>query len=130
MCNCSYSQLEKFIIENFDDSFIKYFFVDKLIIEILKQVEEEVLNELKNKNNEEECKNYLNSKIDYFYKSYIIPNVYFILILILSSIESGDYMKFDKTDWKFVTIFSEIFFDKFIIPKWFFNFKCKGTKKI
>ena len=116
MCNCSYSQLEKFIIENFDDSFIKYFFVDKLIIEILKQVEEEVLNEFKNKNNEEECKNYLNSKIDYFYKSYIIPNVYFILILILSSIESGDYMKFDKTDWKFFTIYSKIFFDKFIIP--------------
>ena len=39
-------------------------------------------------------KDYLNKNIGEYYNSLIIPNVYFIRMLILTFIESGDFIKF------------------------------------
>ena len=45
--------------------------------------------------NEKDFKNYLNNEIGNLYDEFIVPNCYFVKIIILSSIESGDYIKFN-----------------------------------
>ena len=100
MCKNEQLENENFISEKFDDTYIKNFFVKKLIIEALKRIEKDIFENLKDLNGSEECKNYLNNNISKYYQLNIIPNIYFILTLILSSIESGDYIKFEhKLDW-------------------------------
>ena len=93
MCESKYLECENIISEEFDNFFIKDFFLEKLIKETLDSEEAFIKGNLKGKNREE-CKKYLNSNIGNIYNELIIPNVYFIKILILSSIESGDLIKF------------------------------------
>ena len=101
MCKNEQLENENFISEKFDDTYIKNFFVKKLIIEALKRIEKDIFENLNDLNGSEECKNYLNNNISKYYQLNIIPNIYFVLTLILSSIESGDYIKFKhKSDWK------------------------------
>ena len=100
MCKCDQFENENFINEKFDDFYINNFFIKRLIIEALKKIEKSVFEYLNNLNDSEECKHYLNNNISIYYQLNIIPNIYFILTLILSSIESGDYIQFKhKSDW-------------------------------
>ena len=94
MCECDYSKFEKFITEKFNDHYIKPFFIEQLIKEILSNIERDILKDLNNKN-EEQIKNLLIEKIGEFHNKEIIPNAHFIYILILSSIESGDEIIFN-----------------------------------
>ena len=101
MCKCDQFENENFINEKFDDFYINNFFIKRLIIEALKKIEKSIFEYLNNLNDSEECKQYLNNNISIYYQLNIIPNIYFILTLILSSIESGDYIQFKhKSDWK------------------------------
>ena len=101
MCKCDQFENENFINEKFDDFYINNFFIKRLIIEALEKIEKSIFENLNNLNDSEECKQYLNNNISIYYQLNIIPNIYFILTLILSSIESGDYIQFKhKSDWK------------------------------
>ena len=100
MCKCSILNSENIIKEKYEDTYIKNICLKKLIIESLQNLENIILNELNGLNGEQN-KRYLNNNIGKYYNLYIIPNVYFILLLILSSVESGDLIKFNhKWDWK------------------------------
>ena len=94
MCENKYFEKEFFISEIFDDSYIKNFMIEQLIKETLQSVEELIKKDLKNKN-DEQTRKYLNEKIGNLYNNLLIPNICFILILIISSIESGDEIKFN-----------------------------------
>jgi hypothetical protein len=101
MCNSTYSEFENFINSNLDDIFIKKLFIKNLIVETLKKIEKDVKNKEKEFKNNDEYKKYLNENIGKYYDSLIIPNIYFIRLLILVSIEGGDYIKFNhKLDIK------------------------------
>ena len=76
-------------------------FLENLIIRILQNIENNIKNIEKDFKNNHEWKKYLNDNIGKFYKSLIIPNIYFIRLLILVSIEGGDFIKFNhKYNWK------------------------------
>ena len=100
MCGHSFNVDDNLISIIFDDSYIKQFFLDQLIIDVLENIEKDIIKGTKDKH-DDDFKNYLNNNIGNFYKEYIIPNIYFILILILTSIEGGDYIKFNHSmNWK------------------------------
>jgi len=88
MCKFERVKEKNFISQKFDDSYIKHFFIESYIMEVLRNIE----NKIKDISNN--IKDYLNKNIGEYYKTYIIPNVYFIRMLILASIESGDFIKF------------------------------------
>lgn len=94
MSESKYIESDNFIYEKYDDSYIKSFFIKRIVKETLQYIEIIIKNELINKNNDE-SKKYLNKKIADLYKELIIPNIHFILILILTSIENGDKIKFN-----------------------------------
>ena len=77
--------------ESYDKSFIKKFLIENLISEILRMIEDNIKRNI----NEKDFKNYLNNEIGNLYDEFIVPNCYFVKIIILSSIESGDYIKFN-----------------------------------
>lgn len=77
----------------------------------MQYIEKIIKNQLININNDE-SKNYLNKNIANLYKELIIPNIHFILILILTSIESGDKIKFNHNID--ITKLSSTFFYPFI----------------
>ena len=93
MCECKYSENESFITQKLEDTYIKDFFIENLIKEVLKKLDDIIETNLNNKNFN--FQDYLNNDIEKFYKEYITPNVYFIFFLILTSIESGDEIKFN-----------------------------------
>ena len=93
MCECKYSENENFITQKLEDTYIKDFFIENLIKEVLKKLDDIIETNLNNKNFN--FQDYLNNDIEKFYKEYITPNVYFIFFLILTSIESGDEIKFN-----------------------------------
>ena len=98
MCKCSYKEFDDFTTEKSDNSYIKEFFIENLINKALKEIEEVILKEIKHiKDNDKykDYKEYLNYNIGRFYDYFLMPNVYFVLILILTSIESGDNIKFN-----------------------------------
>ena len=100
MFNRDYFENSNFILQELDDTYIKVFFIKQLIKESLQKIESEILNNISNKT-DEEIKKYLSDNINKFYQFQIIPNIDFIYILILSSIESGDEIKFNHNlDWK------------------------------
>ena len=100
MCERDCFKYDDFIFIPLNDSLIKEFFIKPIMVNVLQKIEYEIISNLNNIKNEEDCKKYLNSKIGEIYKEQVIPNVYFILILILSSIESGDYIKFNhEINW-------------------------------
>ena len=117
-CNRSLFDEKNFISNKYIDPEIKFFIKD-LIKEALKGIEKDIENEIKNnieiniENNinndlinkiDDKRKKYLSDNIGKFFNKYIIGNIYFIYILILTSIESGDEIKFNKNyDWdKFI----------------------------
>ena len=64
-----------------------------------------------------ERKKYLSTKIGKFFNEEIIPNIYFILTIILSSIESCDEIKFKRyIDWEKINMFK--YFFCFAFPKY------------
>ena len=65
--------------------------IENLISEILRIIEDNIKRNI----NEKDFKNYLNNEIGNLYDEFIVPNCYFVKIIILSSIESGDYIKFN-----------------------------------
>jgi uncharacterized protein YpbB len=93
MCEFKYSENENFITQKLEDTYIKDFFIENLIKEVLKKLDDIIETNLNNKNFN--FQDYLNNDIEKFYKEYITPNVYFIFFLILTSIESGDEIKFN-----------------------------------
>jgi len=100
MCNFSSNHFNNLIFQKFDDSYIKPFFFEKLIIITLEKIEDDIKQNLIVLN-DDQFKQYLNNNIGKFYKSKIIPNLYFIQILILTSIEGGDFIEFNhKINWK------------------------------
>lgn len=100
MCNFSSNHFNNLIFQKFDDSYIKPFFFEKLIIITLEKIEDDIKQNLIVLN-DDQFKQYLNNSIGKFYKSQIIPNLYFIQILILTSIEGGDFIEFNhKINWK------------------------------
>ena len=104
------------ITSKFDDEYIKNCFVESLIKETLQKIENEIIKDLDNKN-ADDTKKLLNEKIGKFYNDEIIPNVYFILLLILSSIEGGDEIIFNhKIDWEKINIVK--YFFCFALPEY------------
>ena len=108
----NYSDIDDFINTKLNDDYIKNFFIEKIIIETLQKMENDIKNQTNNFNTENEYKEYFNKNIGTFYYSYIIPNIYFIRLLILITIEGGDYIKFNhKFIWeKFLALLKNKFF--------------------
>ena len=95
MCKFEYEDIKNLISKKFDNSYIKEFFLEKYIIEILIAMENRI-----KKDNPNNIKDYLNSNIGKFYNFYLIPKIFFIRMLILISIESGDTIHFyHKLNW-------------------------------
>ena len=94
MCERIYFDTDNFIYDEFDKSYVKKFFIEQLIVESLQSLEE-IIKKNFNDKDDNECKKYLNENIGKLYNDLIIPNIYFILMLIISSIESGDEIKFN-----------------------------------
>ena len=88
--------------KKFDDSNIKDFFIKKLIKETLIKIETEIKKKINNLNNND-IKKYLNDNIGKkYYDLYLLPNISFIRMIILISIEGGDLIKFNhKIDWSY-----------------------------
>ena len=74
-----------------DNQYIKQFYIENIIKTVLQYIEKSIESVKKN----EHYKEFLNKKIGEFYDEQIKPNIYFYLILILSSIEGGDQIKFN-----------------------------------
>ena len=96
MSKCTYSQLSGFYKIKFDDSFIKNFFIENLMLESLQKIENNIKNNMDYLKDIDEYKKYLNDNIGLFYDKYIIINIYFIRLIILVSIEGGDLILFLK----------------------------------
>ena len=101
MCKFNYSENKKenlFFKEN-DNSYVKEFFVKNCVVKVLKSIEQQLKDKLVNLS---DCniKTYLNENIGEYYNLLILPNIYFIRMVILVSIEGGDNIKFQhKLDW-------------------------------
>ena len=115
MCKSSNFNSKNFINGNINETYVKEFFIEKLITKVLQELENIIENNSKNYNDKDDYKTYLNKNIGKFYKEQIIPNVYFIFILILSSIESGDKINFNHNIDK--SKIASIFFYPFIWMK-------------
>ena len=95
MCKFEYKDINNFISKKFNNSFINDFYIEKYIIDILRLIEEKI-----RKDNPSDIKDYLNKNIGEYYNLFILPKVYFIRLIILISIESGDIIKFShKLNW-------------------------------
>lgn len=103
MCKFDFSEIKKnnYIFKDYENSHIfSNFSIEYFLIEILKSIEKQLKENLAN-SSESEIKKYLNEHIGKFYNRFILPNVYFIRMLILVSIEGGDSIKFHHTiNWK------------------------------
>ena len=86
---------DNFLEQKFEDCYIRNFFLVKLISKALEEIENEIKKNLNNLNDEKECKEQIQKTIGVYYHEYIEPNINFIILLILSSIESGDYIQFN-----------------------------------
>ena len=100
MSKCTYSELSDFYKINFDDSFIKDFFIEKLMSETLQIIEEKIKIKTDGLNDEDKYKKALNDHIGELYDFYIIVNIYLIRLLVLVSIEGGDLILTQKESWK------------------------------
>ena len=93
----NYSETADFINTNFNNNYIKNFFIEIIILKTLQKMENDIKNQTNNLSNENEYKEFFNKNIGKFYDSYIIPNIYFIRLIILITIEGGDFIKFNHT---------------------------------
>ena len=78
-----------FVFKKLDDSHVKNFFIENLIVKTLSEIE----NKIKNKN-VKNLRKYLIEKIGKIYQEYIEPHIYFIFLIIIISIEGGDKIVF------------------------------------
>ena len=111
MSNRECFQFNDFLWKDLDDSYFKEFSIKNLIKEVLSKIEDEIYKDI-SKLNDSKCKEYLNKNIGKLYNKYIIPNINFILMLILSTIEGGDLINFNhKFNWKKIkeSFFNSIF---------------------
>ena len=95
----NYFEDDNFITKSYDNNFIKKFSIENLITETLEKMENQVINVDLKDLDRSDIKYYLYDNIRRYYDKYIIPNVYFILIVILISIENGDFIKFNNISY-------------------------------
>lgn len=130
---CKFDNISNDILsQKFDDSHIKKFFIEKYIIEVLKEVEKKLNSVFFEK--QEDFKRYLNSSIGKEYNSLVIPNVLFFRMLILTSIEGGDFIKFNHNiNWMRFLYHLKLTNPKVILnlfPKLRYDFYEKDFEKI
>ena len=95
MCKLGSFWSNNIISQKFDDSYIKNFFLEKYMIEVLKNIE------IKIENNNNNIKDYLNKNIGNYYNLFIVPKILFLRMIILTSIEGGDIIKFyHNLNWR------------------------------
>ena len=94
--------------EKIDDLYIKNFFIEQLIKRTLDCIDELIKKDLKDKD-DNECKAFLDTSIGKLYNEHVLPNINFILFLILSSFEGGDEIIFnhniDETKISFMILY-------------------------
>ena len=109
MCKREYFHNENFLFEKFEDTHIKNFYIENLIYMALENAEKNIKEKLRDKN-KDEYKAILIENIGKLYNEIIIPNIYFIWALILTSIESGEEIKFNhELDKNKVSFFIKFF---------------------
>ena len=135
MCKRDCFKSDNCILATLDKSFIQNFFIEQLIKNVLQKIESEIELFLNNDNNGSKFREFLNKNIGNYYRKYIVPNIHFILILILSSIESGDYIEFNhEINWEkisqaFNNVPSKLFYLMFLTPHHFDKFFEKNFEK-
>ena len=106
MCDFKINDSENnfFSLKKFDDNNIKNFFIKKLITETLIEIEKEIKKDIDNLD-DNDIKKYLDDNIGKkYYDLFIVPNISFIRMIILISIEGGDLIKFNhKIDWSYLS---------------------------
>ena len=115
MCQRKYFEDNIFYRISLDDSYIKTFFINQLIKETLISIEEIIKKNLNNKNNNE-SKKYLNLNIGKIQNELIEPYIDFTLILILTSIENGEKIKFNHDIDSSKLLSPYLYFFFFILP--------------
>ena len=94
MCEMSSSNKDLFDSDKINDSYVKTFYIEKLIKIALNSIESLIKVELINKV-DNECKNFLDNVVGKLYDEKVVVYIYFVLIIILSSFESGDEIQFN-----------------------------------
>ena len=94
MCEMSSSNKDLFDSDKINDSYVKTFYIEKLIKIALNSLESLIKVELINKV-DNECKNFLDNVVGKLYDEKVVVYIYFVLIIILSSFESGDEIQFN-----------------------------------
>ena len=95
---------DDFLSANLNDKYIKKFLLSETIVEILKEIEK-ILKKQKNYLNDEKFEIYLIDNIGKIYNYFIEANIEFIRLIILITLEGGDYIKFKEfkmTIWEFL----------------------------
>ena len=110
MCKFDYierNKKENTIFKEYDNSYIKEFLIKNYIVEVLKSIEQQLKEKMRDLKTSTKFKKYLNDNIGEYYNSAIIPKILFIRMIILVSIEGGDLIKFNHKldlnkfkDWK------------------------------
>ena len=99
---------DDFLSENLNDKYIKKFLLSETIVEILKEIEK-ILKKQKNHSNDEKFEIYLIDNIGKIYNYFIETNIEFIRLIILITLEGGDYIKFKEFEESFCVAFSRFF---------------------
>ena len=122
MCDFKINDSENnfFSLKKFDDINIKNFFIKKLITETLIKIEKKIIQDIDNLD-DNDIKKYLNENIGKkYYDLFIVPNISFIRMIILISIEGGDLIKFNhKIDWSLLYKFRFFLIDLILNSKIF-----------
>ena len=107
-CEDTFFESDDFYRKKLDNNYIKQFHIKNLIKSVLKNVEISLKDKL-NKLDKKTFKQDLKNNIGKLYNEQILPNAYFILTLILSSIESSDEIKYNhELDFKKINNFIKI----------------------
>ena len=108
MCEMTDLKNDLFNSEKIDDLYIKNFFIEQLIKRTLDCIDELIKKDLRDKD-DNECKAYLDTSLGKLYNEHVLPNINFILFLILSSFEGGDEIIFnhniDETKISFMILY-------------------------
>ena len=108
MCEMTNLKDDLFNSEKIDDLYIKNFFIEQLIKRTLDCIDELIKKDLRDKD-DNECKAYLDTSLGKLYNEHVLPNINFILFLILSSFEGGDEIIFnhniDETKISFMILY-------------------------
>ena len=121
MCKDINFESEDFLFEEFNDEYIKSFFISEIIVQTLKIIEERLKDQKVNRN-EKDFENYLLNNIVNIYEENIQPNIYFIFLIIIVTILGGDCITFKK-NIPFVRIISKLKYYSSLMIKFFVNSK-------